>query len=907
MHIKRIEIGHFGNLKNFALDFKPAANLIVAPNEWGKSTLIDFIFAVFYGMDRNNPQNLRSSNRSRNMPWGQDSMDGALLFEADGRDYRVSCEFGAQPRLDRIILTDENLGETYEISSDEPLGKSLFGLGEQSFNQSVYVQQMSLALNVKDDKKGELLHQLASLGTAGSTEISSTAVAKSLNEAILTLSSPRRKDALIPNLESERSRLLESLDEARARESQEAEDLMELQGLEGEVELLEERVRSSERKLQRTKYLIRLQDLQESVQEEESIREQEKLTQKRLEQVESLKPSVKSTDFVDLDQEIRRLQVEGSTLDNNRKNLTIEQGAVRQSLAQAFNNSHSETDDANEQSVGERQRELRKQAQTLDKELLSVYARQQQKQANLGAAEDELEKTAVPQTEAQEKKFKLLGFALTFLGLSAAVVGGIIFHPAAYALVVIAGIGFYFLWKSGNLSSERVVIDLKRIELESRVKETRSDLEEVDAEVEDLKRQIDLLEEEQLTLEEAESEIRKRQQEAKVREESFLKNLERHQERSANFCDAIDELIAKYPYLNTDAIIDKIMDGQALPQPEELEYSTSGLPSTYAAELLQEESDADKRRYSQAQKLFERFAASYKELSKYVQSLQQYEHQLREQLRVLSSGQGSERLLPSQSRERLLAEAAEKGLPADDKAIALAIEEEIIPDDLSQSLRRREFDLQNNRDKYNQALSAYSEKRAHMSLAYRHKERSENIELRLEEMNEKIARLESRSRQLELAQHYLEEADEEMRRNFSPELRVLTAKYLEKLTLGRYDDVLIDRDMKLQLHLSGETQFREAEYMSGGCYDQVYLALRLALSELITQDETPPLILDDVLVQFDEKRMTAALALLAELSREESEADKLGESRQILLFSCHERVAEMAENVGGFEIKRMSS
>ena len=194
-----------------------------------------------------------------------------------------------------------------------------------------------------------------------------------------------------------------------------------------------------------------------------------------------------------------------------------------------------------------------------------------------------------------------------------------------------------------------------------------------------------------------------------------------------------------------------------------------------------------------------------------------------------------------------------------------------------------------------------------MSLAYRHKERSENIELRLEEMNEKIARLESRSRQLELAQYYLEEADEEMRRNFSPELRVLTAKYLEKLTLGRYDDVLIDRDMKLQLHLSGETQFREAEYMSGGCYDQVYLALRLALSELITQDETPPLILDDVLVQFDEKRMTAALALLTELSREESEADKLGESRQILLFSCHERVAEMAENVGGVEIKRMRS
>lgn len=151
----------------------------------------------------------------------------------------------------------------------------------------------------------------------------------------------------------------------------------------------------------------------------------------------------------------------------------------------------------------------------------------------------------------------------------------------------------------------------------------------------------------------------------------------------------------------------------------------------------------------------------------------------------------------------------------------------------------------------------------------------------------------------------MSEADDEMRRNFSPELRKLTAGYLEKLTLGRYDDVLIDREMKLQLHIAGETQFREAEYMSGGTYDQVYLALRLALSELITGELAPPLILDDVLVQFDEKRMKAALDLLAELSREKSAADSMGESRQILLFSCHERVAEIAEIVGGFDIQRL--
>ncbi|MDD4541908.1 MAG: hypothetical protein PHR78_07110, partial [Eubacteriales bacterium] len=283
----------------------------------------------------------------------------------------------------------------------------------------------------------------------------------------------------------------------------------------------------------------------------------------------------------------------------------------------------------------------------------------------------------------------------------------------------------------------------------------------------------------------------------------------------------------------------------------------------------------------------------------------QSSYQLREQLRVLSTGQGSERLLPSMSRQQLLEKAVEENLPADDRAIAIAMEEEDYPEDLKRSLARRKEELEFNRNNYNQALSEYSKKQAHMSLAYRHSERSENIALLLEDLDEKIEKVESRVHQLELAQKYLADAEEEMRRNFSPELRTLTAKYLRKLTLGRYDDVLIDTDMKLQLRLTGETLFRDAEYMSGGCYDQVYLALRLALSELITGEEVPPLILDDVLVQFDEERMEAALNLLAELSREESEEDTLGESRQILLFSCHERVAEVAESAGGFDIQRM--
>lgn len=905
MFIKRIEIGQFGNLKDIALDFKPAANLIVAPNEWGKSTLIDFIFAVFYGMDHNSAD-LRSSKRSRNMPWGKDSMDGALLFEANGLSYRVSCEFGSQKRMDRIILTDESLGKTYEIENDKPLGKRIFGLGEHSFNQSVYVQQMSLALNVKSDKKGELLHQLASLGTSGASEISSTTVTDSLNNALLSLSSSRRKNAVIPRLETERFQLQESLYEAREREKREAEELLELKALKEEVDILAERVQTSERKLQKTEYLMQLQKLQESVREEHEINNQLEQSQKQMEQVESLEPSVNSEGFHELEKVIRQLQIESSTLDNSSRNLEIERGVMQRELTQAFSVAVSaDGNDAEELSFNERLRNLRRQEQACDKELRTAYARQQQKETNLSGTQEELGAIEVPKTQEQERRFRMLGLVLTILGFASALALGIFLHPAAYSLALIAVLGYYFFRKSINYSSDRVVIEQKRSELENRLAEAEAELLEVSTEVEELEEKLTMLEEEQNALVDDESRLRQRQQEAKIREESFLKNEKHHLERQDRFCDAVDNLLASYPYLNTDSIVDKIKTSQDLPLLDEPEYSTRSMSSVYPAELFEEEADADKRRYTEALKLFKRFADSYSELKNYVQDLKQSRHQYREQLRVLSSGQGSERLLPSESWQQLLEKAAQENLPANDRAIAIAIEEEEYPEDLSKSAARRKQELQFNRSNYNQALSDYSKKQAHMALAYRHSERSENIELRLVGLNESIEKVESRVRQLELARKYLSEAEEEMRRNFSPELRVLTAKYLEKLTLGRYDDVLIDTDMKLQLHMAGETQFREAEYMSGGCYDQVYLALRLALSELITGEETPPLILDDVLVQFDEERMEAALDLLAKLSREESDDDSFGESRQILLFTCHERVAEMSKSLGDYEIQRM--
>src|SRR5256885_16995538 len=60
MRLTRIEIEGFGSLQGMDLRFGPAMNLVVGPNEAGKSNLQEGIVTGLYG--------LRSGNRARAAP-----------------------------------------------------------------------------------------------------------------------------------------------------------------------------------------------------------------------------------------------------------------------------------------------------------------------------------------------------------------------------------------------------------------------------------------------------------------------------------------------------------------------------------------------------------------------------------------------------------------------------------------------------------------------------------------------------------------------------------------------------------------------------------------------------------------------------------------------------------------------
>jgi uncharacterized protein YhaN len=114
-----------------------------------------------------------------------------------------------------------------------------------------------------------------------------------------------------------------------------------------------------------------------------------------------------------------------------------------------------------------------------------------------------------------------------------------------------------------------------------------------------------------------------------------------------------------------------------------------------------------------------------------------------------------------------------------------------------------------------------------------------------------------------------------------------------RLTLGRYPRLSVgydERDEPVLQCIDAGGRGVKVEALSDGARDQLYLALRLASLERFAEHNPPmPLVLDDVLIHFDDERARAALAVLGELCA----------TTQVLFFTHHKRLIELAREAIG--------
>lgn len=156
----------------------------------------------------------------------------------------------------------------------------------------------------------------------------------------------------------------------------------------------------------------------------------------------------------------------------------------------------------------------------------------------------------------------------------------------------------------------------------------------------------------------------------------------------------------------------------------------------------------------------------------------------------------------------------------------------------------------------------------------------ESLQAQRDQCTRRLEALQAEYDAIALAMEALTQANTVLQTRFSPALGAETARIFSAITGGRYDKVLLDRNLSLSAQPAGDAMPRALSLLSQGAGDQLYLAVRLAICRMVLPlDKAAPLILDDALANFDDTRMAAALDWLAEESR----------SRQILLFTCHRR------------------
>lgn len=119
-----------------------------------------------------------------------------------------------------------------------------------------------------------------------------------------------------------------------------------------------------------------------------------------------------------------------------------------------------------------------------------------------------------------------------------------------------------------------------------------------------------------------------------------------------------------------------------------------------------------------------------------------------------------------------------------------------------------------------------------------------------------------------------------------PEVLAHASEALVRLTAGRWTRILPGMDGDLVIE--GGSDRIGPEALSRGAREQLYLALRFGLARhFVARGRVLPLMVDDILVNFDPLRQQAAAELVGALSHEV----------QLLFFTCHPDVVERLRRV----------
>ena len=171
MKIKNIKVNAYGNIENKDINLEEGINIIHGANESGKSTLLNYIISIFYGISRNKDGNALS-DYEKYKPWNSNEFSGRISYKLEnGEKYEIFRDFNKKnPKIYNDKL--EDISDRFE--TDKKDGSKFFieqmGIDKQMYLSTVVSTQEEVRLNEKNQNM--LIQKIANLAGTGEDNVS---------------------------------------------------------------------------------------------------------------------------------------------------------------------------------------------------------------------------------------------------------------------------------------------------------------------------------------------------------------------------------------------------------------------------------------------------------------------------------------------------------------------------------------------------------------------------------------------------------------------------------------------------------------------------------------------------------------------------------------------------------------
>ena len=803
MRLLRLHVENFGIISQLDLDFQEGVNEVLKENGWGKSTLAAFLRTMFYGLEGERKKGLSENDRMKYKPWNQGSFGGSIEFEAEGKRYLVTRDFGRKDKEGTFRLQDAvTLLDSKDYS--ERLGEELFGIDRESFERTSFIDGGSLHYHGINSAIGSKVGSVSQ-----SDDLSNYDAAMEQMKNYLNANSPKKKLGALYKLEDEirflehelaaKAPLMARVETIKKQRETENEKLVKDKAERG---ALQEELNGLSEKQARAMNQKRLGEFKEAAaQRLSAVKAREESFGGRIpsrEELSLLGEKTEAAKRARIQLESRSVQTENERLERLKRYFRLGVPAERE-ITEQIENCNALQDGIQKRNHLEEQAEKEKrQLEEYRLELQRLEA-----QAGLAAA----------QRRAWRGKMIAIGCGLLGAGAVLGILtillhwSALLWIPAALLMVA----GCILTLTPWIRSGAREDVPAGETELIRRQSEAEK------GKIEELKQELQALE-----------------QDLKGKEDAVRSFLEARE----------------IPYSRTDA--------------ESILYELKGRRAEYQALLSEEEERALSRKKlaEEGQRTLEdvREVLEKMELPFSPSDHEKIENWIRETMLSLSVYEKEKR------EERDAREALETFLSAHPEVTKEANEEfsEEEVESRRKVLTERIGELSNEESHSHEILSAYQRD---LETAYDNLEELDEKEEKLLSLKEQRDADLGKYQLVEKTQEWLRTAKEQFIARFMQPIKTAFDGYYEIMTQGRGSGSEFQIDANMNISRKEEGVFHDVETQSDGYGDVIGLCIRMALLDVMYEKEKPLVIMDDPFTNLDEEHLKGAKEFLKIVSQ----------------------------------------